>query len=191
MSNIVGVLSLQGDFKEHLDILDMLGAKSMAVRLPEDLAKVDRLIIPGGESTTVGKLLITSALLSPLRKRIRNGMPVWGTCAGAILLAKKIDGGIKGQVSLGAIDITANRNAFGRQLDSFEASISMPKVSAKPIRVFFIRAPLFSNPGRGVEVLAELEGRGIIAAQQDDMLVTAFHPELSAEIAFHRYFLAV
>lgn len=187
----VGVLALQGDFKEHLDILAKLGASPISVRVPRDLLLIDRLIIPGGESTTIGKLLATAKLLKPLQARIKGGMPVWGTCAGAILLSKKVDGGIKGQVSLSAMDITAKRNAFGRQLDSFEAKVVMKKVSSKPIPVLFIRAPIFESPGRGVEVLARLPDKRIVAAKQKNMLVTAFHPELTDAMAIHRYFLSL
>lgn len=187
----VGVLALQGDFKEHLDVLAKLGAPAVVVRVPNDLRLVDRLIIPGGESTTIGKLLVTSGLLDAIRARIKKGMPVWGTCAGAILLAKKVDGGIKGQVSLSAIDITAKRNAFGRQLDSFEANISIPNMSNKPIGVFFIRAPIFESPGADVEVLARLPDNRIIAAKQKNVLVTAFHPELTGTMEIHRYFLSL
>ncbi|MBI4133767.1 pyridoxal 5'-phosphate synthase glutaminase subunit PdxT [Candidatus Uhrbacteria bacterium] len=185
----IGVLALQGDFKEHFDILAKLGAPAIPVRLPADLERIDRIIIPGGESTTIGKLLVTSGLLKPLRERIKKGMPVWGTCAGAILLAKRVVGGLKGQVSLGLMDITARRNAFGRQLDSFEAAVTMRKISKKPFPVFFIRAPIFNLPGRGVEVLSKLPGKGIIAAQQKNMLITAFHPELAGTTSVHRYFL--
>ncbi len=190
-SFVTGVLALQGDFKEHFEILAKLGAPAIPVRLPKDLDRVDRLIIPGGESTTIGKLLVTSGLLKPLKERIRKGMPVWGTCAGAILLAKRMEGGIKGQVSLGLMDITARRNAFGRQLDSFEAAVTIRKISKKPIPVFFIRAPIFTKPGKGVEVLAKLNGKGIIAAQQKNMLITAFHPELAGTTALHKYFLSI
>lgn len=188
---MVGVLALQGDFKEHLDVLAKLGAPAVAVRVPNDLRLVDRLIIPGGESTTIGKLLVTSGLLNPIRARVKKGLPVWGTCAGAILLAKKVDGGIKGQVSLGALDITAKRNAFGRQLDSFEAKVVIKKISRKPVPVLFIRAPIFESPGRGVEVLARLPDKRIVAAKQKKMLITAFHPELTGAAVIHRYFLGM
>src|SRR3989344_6254235 len=190
MEKVVGILALQGDFKEHFDILAKLGVGAIPVRLPSDLALVDRLIIPGGESTTIGKLLVTSKLLAPVRARIKSGMPVWGSCAGAILLAKRVLGGIKGQVGVGGIDIVARRNAFGRQLDSFETVLSMPRVSKKRVPVMFIRAPLFESPGKRVEVLARLPDGKIVAAREGNILVTAFHPELTDSTALHAYFSA-
>ncbi len=186
----MGILALQGDFKEHFNILAKLGVPAYPVRLPEDLEGVERLIIPGGESTTIGKLLVRFKLLKPIRERTRKGMPIWGTCAGAILLAKQVSDGIKGQPSLGLINITAKRNAFGRQLDSFETKIVIPKLSKKALPVFFIRAPLFESPGKDVEVLATFEGN-IVAAQQKNILITAFHPELAEITELHRYFLSL
>lgn len=188
---MIGVLALQGDFKEHFAILAELKVSMIAVRTPEDLAKIDRLIIPGGESTTIGKLLVTSGLLQPLKVRIKKGMPVWGTCAGAILLAKHIADGIKGQPSIALMDITARRNAFGRQLDSFETSLSIPAISKKPIPVMFIRAPQFEKSGKGVEVLARLAGGEIVAAKQKKILITAFHPEMTGVATVHQYFLSL
>lgn len=185
---MIGVLALQGDFKEHFAILAKLGIPAMPVRLPNDLTLVDRLIIPGGESTTIGKLLKRFKLIEPIRSRIKNGMPVWGSCAGAILLAKRVQGGIKGQVGIGGMDIVARRNAFGRQLDSFEAALSMPKVSKKRVPVMFIRAPLFEHPGKKVEVLARLPDGKIVAAREGNILVTAFHPELTGTTELHEYF---
>lgn len=186
---MIGVLALQGDFKEHFDILAKLHTIATPVRVPKDLEGIDRLIIPGGESTTIGKLLVTSKLLKPIRNQIKKGMAVWGTCAGAILMAKRVEGGIKGQPRLSVIDITACRNAFGRQLDSFEARVSIKKASKIPVPVLFIRAPIFERPGKGVEVLATLRDGKIIAAQQGKMLVTAFHPELAGSTELHKYFL--
>ncbi|KKW47274.1 glutamine amidotransferase subunit PdxT [Candidatus Kaiserbacteria bacterium RIFCSPHIGHO2_01_FULL_58_22] len=189
MEKVVGILALQGDFKEHFDILAKLGVGAIPVRLPEDLAQIDRLIIPGGESTTIGKLLVTSKLLQPIRERILAGMPVWGTCAGAILLARRVIGGIRGQMHIGAMDITARRNAFGRQLDSFEANVAMKKAAETPIPAIFIRAPVFERPGKDVEILARLPDERIVAARQKNILVTAFHPELAGSTQLHRYFL--
>lgn len=186
---MVGVLALQGDFREHLDVLAALGESAIPVRLPKDLEQVDRLIIPGGESTVIGKLLVTYKLLVPLRHRIKKGMPVWGTCAGAILLAKRIADGAKDQPHLGLMDITARRNAFGRQLDSFETDVSIPKASKKVIPVLFIRAPIFESPGKNVEILARLPDKKIIAAREGKILITAFHPELAGTTALHSYFL--
>ena len=187
----VGVLALQGDFKEHFGTLATLGVSAIPVRLPADLAKVDRLIIPGGESTTIGKLLVTSGLLKPLRERIKKGMPVWGTCAGAILLAKRRADGLKGQPSIGLMLISARRNAFGRQLNSFASTISVPKINRRPIPVLFIRAPIFESLGRNVEILARLPDGRIIAARQKKLLITAFHPELTGATELHKYFLSI
>ncbi|MBI2613136.1 pyridoxal 5'-phosphate synthase glutaminase subunit PdxT [Candidatus Kaiserbacteria bacterium] len=191
MKETVGVLALQGDFQEHLDILAKLGVPAIQVRLPRDLERVGRLIIPGGESTTIGKLLVTSKLLQPIRARIKKGTPVWGTCAGGIAMAKRIADPEKGQAHLKVMDITARRNAFGRQLESFEAKIFMPKVDRKPIPVLFIRAPVFESPGKDVEVLARLPDKRIVAAQQGKILVTSFHPELTGATALHQYFLSL
>ncbi|OGG80436.1 glutamine amidotransferase subunit PdxT [Candidatus Kaiserbacteria bacterium RIFCSPLOWO2_01_FULL_54_13] len=189
---MVGVLALQGDFREHFDVLKKLGVTAIPVRLPEDLERVDRLIIPGGESTTIGKLLITYKLLTPIRNKIKKGMPVWGTCAGAILLAKHIAGSAKDQPQIGLMDITARRNAFGRQLDSFEARVTMKNIQRKPIPVLFIRAPVFEKPGKNAHVLARLSDKRIIAARQGKILITAFHPELAdATEELHRYFLSL
>jgi 5'-phosphate synthase pdxT subunit len=186
----VGVLALQGDFQEHLDALYRLNVVGVPVRLPEDLAQVDRLIIPGGESTTIGKLLVTSGLFEPIRARTKKGMPVWGTCAGAILLAKRIADGKRDQPTLGMMDITARRNAFGRQLNSVEAELSVQHVDTKPLPVVFIRAPSLEHPGADVKVLASYAGT-IVAAQQDHMLATCFHPELTNSLALHKYFLSL
>ena len=185
-----GVLALQGDFQEHLNVLDSMGVKTALVKLPEDLKHVDRLIIPGGESTTIGKLMDMYGLITPIRDRIKSGMPVWGTCAGAILLAKNIADGITGQPKIGVMDITARRNAFGRQLDSFEHKILMPDVSKKPIPVAFIRAPIFEKLGKRVETLGTVDGH-VVAARQGKMLVTAFHPELKGSRELHEYFLSL
>ena len=187
----VGVLALQGDFREHVEILEKLGARTTLVRLPEDLTEIDRLIIPGGESTVIGKLLATSGLFRPIQQRIRGGLPAWGTCAGGIIMAKHIADPEKGQRHLKVMDITARRNAFGRQLDSFEMKIQMSNVSKKPIEVLFIRAPIFEFPGKDVEVLARLPDGRIVAARQNNMLITSFHPELTGATALHEYFLSL
>lgn len=188
---MIGVLALQGDFKEHLDILAKIGVPAIKVRLPSDLNLIDRLIIPGGESTTIGKLLERFELLAPIRSRIKKGMPVWGSCAGAILLAKHVENGTKNQIKIGAMDITARRNAFGRQLDSFEILLSMPKITKKNVRVAFIRAPLFLKPGGKVEVLAQLQDGSIVAAREGNVFITAFHPELAGSTELHRHFLSL
>ncbi len=167
-----------------------IGAPSLQVRLPKHLEQVDRLIIPGGESTTIGKLLVLYKLLEPIRERARAGMPLWGTCAGAILMAKQIaEGRPEGQPALALMDITARRNAFGRQLDSFEATLNVPRIGEEPLHAVFIRAPLLESPGARVDVLASLDDGGIVAAQQGHLLATCFHPELTGDGRFHRYFL--
>lgn len=185
----VGILALQGDFREHEETLQTLGVKTLQVRLPSDLEKVDRLIIPGGESTTIGKLLVLYNLLSPIQERVQQGMPLWGTCAGAILMAKHIADGKPDQPSLNLMDITARRNAFGRQLDSFEADVHIKELGSDPFRIVFIRAPILEEPKADVKVLAMLPDEYIVAAQQKHMLATSFHPELTNDTRFHEYFL--
>ncbi len=182
----VGVLALQGDFFEHGRMLRGLGAQPVEVRLPEQLDGLDALIIPGGESTTIGKLAVTYGLLEPLREFARH-QPVWGTCAGMIMLARDIG---RAQPLLGLMNITVNRNAFGRQVDSFETDLDVPALGPEPFRALFIRAPLVTAVGDGVEVLAQLDdGRSVVAVRQGHWLATAFHPELTGDLRFHRYFL--
>ncbi len=186
----IGILALQGDFREHEETLRRIGAPTQQVRLPKHLAQIDRLIIPGGESTTLGKLMVLYNLLDPIRERARRGMPLWGTCAGAILMAKHIaEGRPEGQPALALMNITARRNAFGRQLDSFEANLSILPIGEEPLRAVFIRAPLLEAPGAEVAVLATLEDGRIVAVQQGRLLATCFHPELTGDERFHRYFL--
>ncbi len=186
----VGVLALQGAFSEHEQMLRQLGQDVVQVRLPQQLFAIDRLIIPGGESTTIGKLMVAYNLLEPIRERARQEMPVWGTCAGMILLAKEItEGRPEGQPSLGLMDITARRNAFGRQLDSFEVRVPVPVVGTVPFPAVFIRAPLIEQVRGDTEVLGMLDDGRIVAARQDRLLATAFHPELSGDDRLHRYFL--
>jgi len=181
----VGVLALQGDFLEHKGMLRGLGAQPVEVRLPGQLDGLDALIIPGGESTTIGKLAVTYGLLEPLREFARH-KPVWGTCAGMIMLARDIG---RAQPLLGLMNITVNRNAFGRQVDSFETDLDVPALGPQPFRALFIRAPLVTAVGEGVEVLARLDGHGVVAVRQGHWLATAFHPELTGDSRFHRYFL--
>ncbi|MBP8974088.1 MAG: pyridoxal 5'-phosphate synthase glutaminase subunit PdxT [Anaerolineae bacterium] len=181
----VGVLALQGDFFEHGRMLRGLGAQPVEVRLPGQLDGLDALIIPGGESTTIGKLAVSYGLLEPLREFARR-KPVWGTCAGMIMLARDIG---RDQPLLGLMNITVNRNAFGRQVDSFETGLDVPALGPEPFRALFIRAPLVTAIGEGVEVLARLDGHGVVAVRQGHWLATAFHPELSGDSRFHRYFL--
>jgi 5'-phosphate synthase pdxT subunit len=192
----VGVLALQGDVREHQRILESLGAETVAVRRPTELDRIDALVIPGGESTTIDKLLRAFELFEPLRERIKRGMPVYGSCAGMILLADRIEGGIKGQRTLGGIDMTVRRNAFGRQVDSFEADLAFPAVGGdEPVRAVFIRAPWVDDVGPDVQVLADVAdgpamGR-IVAVQQGPLLATAFHPELTGDLRVHRLFMKI
>ena len=183
----VGVLALQGSFAEHAEALRKQGASPVLVRLPAHLEGIAGLIIPGGESTTIGKLLVNSGLLEPIRAAVKKGMPVYGTCAGMILLARDI-GGLD-QPLIGVMDITVKRNAFGRQLDSFEESLSVPFLGTAPFRGVFIRAPLIEKTGPHVTVLARLDDGRVVAARQGKLLVTAFHPELTDDGRVHGYFL--
>jgi 5'-phosphate synthase pdxT subunit len=193
----IGVLALQGAFMEHVNVLRSLGVDAVEVRLPRELDNLDALIIPGGESTTFGKLAMTYGLVEPIRVMAEAGKPAWGTCAGLVFLARSVEG--LEQPLLGLMDLTVERNAFGRQVDSFEAEIlapcldavSQPDQKGRPFHAVFIRAPLITAVGEGVEVLARLEEGGIVAARQDNLLVTAFHPELTTDTRFHRYFLTM
>lgn len=185
----IGVLALQGAFAEHIAMLRRLKAEAWEVRLPKDLEGVDGLIVPGGESTTIGKLAVEYGLLKPIRALAGQGKPIWGTCAGMILLAKDIGG--LAQPLLGLMDIRVKRNAFGRQVDSFEADLEIPALGENEAKfhAIFIRAPLIEAVGPEVEVLARLEDGTIVAARQGNLLATAFHPELTYDPRFHRYFL--
>jgi 5'-phosphate synthase pdxT subunit len=187
----VGVLALQGDVREHLAMLRGAGVAVREVRLPRHLDDVDRLIIPGGESTTIGKLLGIYHLIEPIRQRVAAGMPIWGTCAGAILLARTIADGRSDQPTLGLMDVTARRNAFGSQLESFEVDLAIDGIVAGTHRAVFIRAPLLEQPAAGVAVRARLADGAIVAAQQGHILATCFHPELTDDDRVHRYFLTL
>ncbi len=186
----IGVLALQGAFIEHEAMLKRLGVEAVEVRLPGDLKGCDGVIIPGGESTTIGKLAVQYNLIEPLREMAQSGKALWGTCAGMIFMAKDVG---RDQPLLGLMDVRVQRNAFGRQVDSFEADLSIKGIdAAKPFHGIFIRAPLIESVGEGVEVLAQVEKDDedvIVAARQDNLLVTSFHPELSNDTRFHRYFL--
>ena len=186
----IGVLALQGAFIEHEKMLRRLGVEAVEVRLPQDLADCAGVIIPGGESTTIGKLAVQYNLIEPLREMARSGKPLWGTCAGLIFMAKDVG---RDQPLLGLMDVTVQRNAFGRQVDSFEANINTLDVDGdKLFHAIFIRAPLIESVGAGVDVLARVEkdnAEVIVAAQQRNLLVTSFHPELSNDDRFHRYFV--
>lgn len=187
----VGILALQGDFREHAEMLQKIGTETILIKLPKHLKSVDRLIIPGGESTTIGKLLALYGLLDPIRKRTQEGMPIWGTCAGAILMAKHIADGLPNQNSLKLMDITVRRNAFGSQLDSFEANLKIKQIGTVPFHVIFIRAPILESPGSNIEILAKIDQKKIVAVKQGKMLATCFHPELTNDRRFHEYFLSL
>ncbi len=183
----IGVLALQGAFIEHVHALERLGVVAREVRLPRDLDGLDGLIMPGGESTTIGKLMAQYGLDEPIRARARAGFPIWGTCAGMILLAKDI-GGLR-QPLIGVMDIVVERNAFGRQLDSFEADLAIPAIGAEPFRTIFIRAPLIHAVSGETEILARLADGRIVAAREGNLLATSFHPELTNDDRLHRYFV--
>ena len=182
----IGVLALQGDFAEHIAILDGIGVETAEVRLPEQLDALNGLIIPGGETTTIGRLLRQWDLLEPIRRRAQMGMAVWGTCAGAILLAERAYG--LDQEGLRLMDIAAERNAFGRQIDSFETRLAVPILGPDPFRAVFIRAPAIRAVGSKAQPLARLEDGTVVAAQQGRLLATSFHPELTNDVRFHRHF---
>ncbi len=182
-----GVLGLQGDFREHIDTFQRLGTDAVDVRRPEQLDDIDALIIPGGESTTIGKLALHYGFIPKLKERVADGMAVWGTCAGAIFIARDVPG--HPHPLAGLMDITVRRNAFGRQLDSFEADLDVPALGADPFHAVFIRAPLIEAVGDGVEVVCRLADGTIVAARQDNLLATSFHPELTHDGRFHDYFL--
>ena len=190
----VGVLALQGDVREHLRVLESCGADTAVVRRPEELDRVDGLVIPGGESTTMWRLARTFDLLEPLRKRVEQGMPTYGSCAGMIMLADRIVDGAAGQETIGGIDMLVRRNAFGRQVDSFESDVVMTGLDT-PFHAVFIRAPWVESLGGGAEVLGraatgDSAGR-IVAVRQGHLLATSFHPELTGDPRIHEYFLAM
>jgi 5'-phosphate synthase pdxT subunit len=186
----IGILALQGDFIEHMHVLRQIGVEPVEVRLPRDLVDLSGLIIPGGESTTIGKLAVMYDLLGPMRE-LAASIPIWGTCAGMIFMARKID---HEQPLLGIMDIVVQRNAFGRQVDSFKAFLDIPSLNEwgpNPYPGIFIRAPKLVAVGSDAEVLASLKDGSAVAARQGKWLVTAFHPELTEDDRFHRYFLSL
>jgi 5'-phosphate synthase pdxT subunit len=190
---IAGVLAIQGDFEAHAKVLEALGAQAREVRTPEDLDGIDALVIPGGESTTMSKLAVEFGLLEPIRKRIAEGMPAYGSCAGMIMLATEVLDGRADQQTFGGIDMTVRRNAFGRQVDSFEGSVSLDGVAGEPFHAVFIRAPWVERAGPAVSVIARIDsgpaaGR-IVAVRQRHLLATAFHPELTGDLRVHRLFV--
>jgi 5'-phosphate synthase pdxT subunit len=184
----VGVLALQGAFIEHSRKLHQLGVEAVEVRLPQNLAALDALIIPGGESTTIGRLAADYGLLSPLRQ-FAQVRPTWGTCAGMIFLAGDI--GRDRQPILGLMDITVSRNAFGRQINSFEIDLAVPALGEQPFHAVFIRAPVVTEAGPDVDILARLDDGRIVAVRQGHLLATAFHPELTDDNRLHQYFLSI
>ena len=186
----IGVLGLQGDVAEHLRALGESGARASLVRRPAELEAVDGLIIPGGESTTIWKLAEIFELAEPLRKRVAGGMPAFGSCAGMIMLAARLTGAASGQETLGAIDMTVQRNAFGRQVDSFERDLDISGIPGPPFRAVFIRAPWVSQAGPAAEILATDPATGrIVAVRQGPALATAFHPELTGDRRIHELFV--
>jgi pyridoxal 5'-phosphate synthase pdxT subunit len=192
----IGVLALQGDFREHIHMLEEAGAQAHPVRLPRDLVDVDGVVIPGGESTVMGKLMIAYGLDQPLRDLIARGTPVWGTCAGMILLSRETDNALAGQPLLAAMNVRTRRNAFGPQRASFESELAVPALGGQPFRAVFIRAPAVEHAGDGVEVLARLDDQpdgdgAIVAVRQGNLLGTAFHPEVTEDARFHEYFLGL
>ncbi len=194
----IGVLALQGDVREHLAILEASGVQAVPVRRPRELAELDGIVIPGGESTTIDKLLRAFDLFEPLRTAIAGGLPAFGSCAGMILLAERITGGIVDQQTLGGLDVTVRRNAFGRQVDSFETDLvveGLPDSAVDPVHAVFIRAPWVDEVGPRVEVLARVEGGPaagrIVAVRERDVLATSFHPELTGDQRLHRLFVSI
>ena len=187
----IGVIALQGDFEAHIKMLAELGVEGKAVRLPRHLEDLDGIIIPGGESTTIGKLMVLYDLDEPLRKKIEEGFPIWGTCAGLILLASETDNALEGQPLLASMHIRVRRNAFGSQRESFETDLSVPAIGEAPFHAFFIRGPMVESVGPEVEVLATLDDGTIVAVREGHLLGTAFHPEISGDPRFHQYFLRI
>jgi len=185
----VGVLALQGDFREHLAVLNGLGANAVPVKRPEELASVDGLVIPGGESSVMDKLSRMFGLAEPLKAAIESGMPVYGTCAGLIMLADTVLDAIDGQQTLGGFDLVVRRNAFGSQLDSFETDLDVPAIGGDPVHAVFIRAPIVETVGEKASVLASLADGRVVAVEQGGLLGTSFHPEMTGDTRFHEYFL--
>jgi 5'-phosphate synthase pdxT subunit len=194
-ARVIGVLALQGDVPEHLRALEDAGARAVPVRRPEELHQLDGLVIPGGESTTLWRLSVAFDMLDPLRKLIASGLPAFGSCAGMIMLADRLADGVAGQLTYGGIDMTVRRNAFGRQVDSFESDITLSGLGgndATPLRAVFIRAPWVEDNGENVAVLGTDQGTGrIVAVRQGQLLATAFHPELTPDRRIHELFVDI
>ncbi len=192
---LVGVLALQGDVREHLATLPELGAEAVTVRRPGELAAVDALVVPGGESTTMAKLAARFGLLGPLRDAVAGGLPVYGSCAGMIMLADRLLDAPADQVTVGGLDVTVRRNAFGRQVDSFESQVEVDGVAGGPVHAVFIRAPWVEQAGEGVQVLGRVvggpaDGR-IVAVRQGNLVATSFHPELTGDRRVHALFVDI
>jgi 5'-phosphate synthase pdxT subunit len=185
----VGVLALQGDFREHAHVLAKLGADVSLVRRPEELAAIDGLVIPGGESTVMDKLARTFGLQAPLKAAISEGLPVYGTCAGLIMLADTVRDAISGQETLGGLDVVVRRNAFGSQNHSFETDLDIPALGDEPVHAVFIRGPVVESVGVAATPLASLDDGRVVAVEQGNLLGTSFHPEITGEYRFHEYFL--
>jgi 5'-phosphate synthase pdxT subunit len=194
-ARVIGVLALQGDVPEHLRALEDVGARAVPVRRPEELHQLDGLVIPGGESTTLWRLSVAFDMLEPLRKLIAAGLPAFGSCAGMIMLADRLADGVAGQLTYGGIDMTVRRNAFGRQVDSFEGDITLSGLAgshAMPLRAVFIRAPWVEQTGENVTVLGTEQRTGrIVAVRQGQLLATAFHPELTPDRRIHELFVDI
>jgi 5'-phosphate synthase pdxT subunit len=183
------VLALQGDFREHLAVLSGLGAVARPIRREGELAEIDGLVIPGGESSVMDKLSRTFGLAGPVKSAIAGGLPVYGTCAGLIMLADTVLDASPGQQSFGGFDIAVRRNAFGSQLDSFETDLDIPELGDVPMHAVFIRAPIVESVGSGVTTLASVHDGRVVAVEQGNLLGTSFHPEISGDTRFHEYFL--
>ncbi len=192
MSLVIGVLALQGDVREHIAAVEASGGEAVAVRRAGELASVDALILPGGESTAIWRLMRAFELLDPLRERVAEGMPTYGSCAGMILLADRVLDAAAGQETIGGLDVTVRRNAFGRQVDSFEAEIAISAVGQPPMPAVFIRAPWVEQVGESVEVLGSVNFEGLshpVAIRQGHLLATSFHPELTGDLRIHKFFI--
>lgn len=185
----VGVLALQGDFREHIAVLGALGADAVPVKRPEELERVAGLVIPGGESTVMDKLSRMFGMAEPLRAAVASGMPVYGTCAGLIMLADTLLDAIEGQQTIGGFDLVVRRNAFGSQLDSFETDLDIPVLGDPAVHAVFIRAPVVESVGAKATTLASLADGRVVAVEQDNLLGTSFHPEMTGDTRFHEYFL--
>jgi len=190
---LIGVLALQGDVREHENALASCGVATRRIRLPADLDGIDALVVPGGESTTMSNLALRWGLMEPLRARVGEGMPAYGSCAGMIMLADRLEGGRPDQQTIGGLDVTVRRNAFGRQVDSFEADVQILALGSTPIHAVFIRAPWVEQAGESVQVLGTIASGDaasrIVAVRQGHLLATSFHPELTGDTRVHQYFV--